>query len=223
MKKIFTMFFILMLVISLTACGNNNRTQESSKIKLQTADKSSTPKDNTSSSVVKNTKDNQMNSKKVKILIAYFSYEGHTRQVANWIHEQVGGDVFEIQTAAPYSSDYDTVVDQAKREQQENARPKLKAHIQNMEDYDVVFLGYPNWWNTIPMPMFTFMEEYNFSGKTIIPFCTNGGGGFGHGVEDMKSTLSDAKFLNGIEIRDSQVKDARDEVTQWVKSLNVIK
>lgn len=214
MKRIFTMFFLLILVISLAACGSNNRTQESNQVKVQTDDKSST---------TKNTKDNQTSSKKAKILVAYFSYQGHTRKVADWIHEQVGGDIFEIQTATPYSSNYDTVVNQAKREQQENARPKLKTHVQNMDEYDVVFLGYPNGWNTIPMPLLTFMQEYKFSGKTIIPFCTNGGGGFGHGVDDMKSTLSNAKFLKGIEIRDTHVKDAKDEVTQWLKGLNIAK
>ncbi|MDP4107405.1 MAG: flavodoxin [Bacillota bacterium] len=196
MKKLFKLTLAVLMVISLATCVWNQ---------ANAAGKASNG-----------------SAKKAKILVAYFSYQGHTRQVAKWIHEQVGGDIFEIQTVKPYSSNYDTTVDQAKREQQENARPKLKTHVNNMNDYNVVFLGYPNWWNTIPMPLFTFMEEYNFSGKTIIPFCTNGGGGFGSGVDDMKSTLSKAKFLKGIEIRDSHVKNAKDEVTRWVKGLNII-
>lgn len=223
MKKIFMMLLGIILVCSLVACGSNNRTQENSEPKLQVTDESNTSKNDTSFSTAKGTTDNKADTKKTKILVAYFSYEGHTRQVANWIHAQAGGDIFEIQTVTPYSSNYDAVVDQAKREQQENARPKLKTHIQNMDEYNVVFLGYPNWWNTIPMPLFTFMEEYNFSGKTIIPFCTNGGGGFGRGVNDMKATISNAKFLSGIEIRDSHVKDAKDEVTKWLNKLNIAK
>lgn len=223
MRKIFLIFLGLMLTISFTACGSNSRLQESSQSKPKVADESSTAKDNVSSTAKESTKDNKTDSKKGKILVAYFSYQGHTRQVADWIHEQVGGDIFEIQTDVAYSSNYDAVVDQAKREQQENARPKLKTHVANMDDYDVVFLGYPNWWNTIPMPLFTFMGEYNFSGKTIIPFCTNGGGGFGRGVEDMKSSLSNAKFQNGIEIRDTNVAKSKDEVTKWLKGLNMNK
>lgn len=223
MKKIFRTIILLMLAMSLVACSSNSGTKKSSQTQSKIADESNASKDNTSSSIEKSSKDNKNDSKKSKILVAYFSYQGHTRQVADWIQQQAGGDIFEIQPATSYSSDYDTTEAQAKREQQEKARPKLKTQVNNMDDYDVVFVGYPNWFNNMPMPVFTFLEQYNFSGKTIIPFCTNGGNGFGNGVKDMKSTLPNSKFLEGIQIRDNNVESSKDKVTQWINGLNLAK
>ena len=108
-----------------------------------------------------------------KILIAYFSHSGNTKVVANSIKENIGGDIFEIKTSLSYPTSYNAVVDKAKKEQNANDRPELISHVENMDSYNVIFIGYPNWWGTIPMAEFTFLEEYNFSGKTIIPFCTH--------------------------------------------------
>lgn len=117
-----------------------------------------------------------------RILIAYFSWGGNTRGIAEEIRRQTGADLFEITMVNPYSSDYNTVLDEAQRDQNAQARPELAAHIENMDEYDIVMLGYPNWWASIPMPVASFLEEYDFSGKTILPFCSHGGGRFGQSL-----------------------------------------
>jgi len=105
--------------------------------------------------------------------VVYFSRSGNTREIANQIHERVGGDIFEIQPEEPYPSNYDAVVKQAKQELESGYKPKLKAKIENIESYDVIFVGSPIWWGTIPAPVVTFLSEYDLSGKTIVPFCTH--------------------------------------------------
>ena len=113
-----------------------------------------------------------------KILIAYFSWGGNTEGIAEEIRRQTGADLFEITMVNPYSSDYNTVLDEAQRDQKAQARPELASHVENMEQYDTIMIGYPNWWASIPMPVASFLEEYDFSGKTILPFCSHGGGRF---------------------------------------------
>lgn len=99
------------------------------------------------------------------VLVAYFSWSGNTRGIARLLHQKIGGELVEIEPATPYSEDYNTCLEQAKRDQERAARPELKTHIADMTRYDVVFLGYPNWWATIPMPIASFLEQYDFSGK----------------------------------------------------------
>jgi flavodoxin len=107
--------------------------------------------------------------KSQKILVAYFSWGGNTRQMATQIQQQTGGDLFEIKTVKPYPGDYNECIDIAKKEQQANARPALVDAVKNWTDYDVVFIGYPNWWGTMPQALFTFLEAYDFSGKQLFP------------------------------------------------------
>ncbi|HOQ51880.1 MAG TPA: flavodoxin, partial [Candidatus Atribacteria bacterium] len=113
------------------------------------------------------------------ILIAYYSRSGNTRKLAQLIHQKVGGTVHEIQPEIPYPASYNATVEQAKKEIQAGFRPPLKTKIEHIEAYDTIFLGSPNWWSTIAPPVATFLEENDLSGKTIIPFCTHGGGGRG--------------------------------------------
>ena len=103
---------------------------------------------------------------------------GNVEYIARIIQETVGGDLFQIETVQQYPLDHDPLVDQAAREQDENARPALATRLENLDQYDTVFLGYPNWWGDMPQALYTFLEEYDFSGKTIIPFCPHGGSGF---------------------------------------------
>ena len=111
--------------------------------------------------------------------MAYFSHSGNTRVIANQIHESVGGDIFEIVAVDPYPRNYHEVVEQERKELREGYRPKLETKVENMESLDVVFIGYPNWWDTIPMPVAAFLSENDFSGKTIVPVCTNVGNRLG--------------------------------------------
>lgn len=158
-----------------------------------------------------------------KILIAYFSHSGNTREIANQIHKRVGGDIFEIQAIQSYPLDYDAVVAQAKQEQQAGARPKLKTRVKNIGSYQTVFVGYPNWWGTMPMPLFTFLAEYHFSGKTIVPFCTHEGSSLGESVEDLKELCPQSTVLEGLAVRGRDVRKAQNEVSRWLRKIGMVK
>jgi flavodoxin len=159
--------------------------------------------------------------KKVSALCAYFSHSGNTREIAHLIHEYVGGDVFEIVSADPYPGDYNEVVEQAQKELKQDYRPVLKTKVENMDLYDVIFVGYPNWWGTIPMPVTTFLSEYDFSGKTIVPFCTHEGSALGRSVADIKGLCPQSTILEGLPVRGSDVKNARNKVSGWLRELGM--
>lgn len=150
------------------------------------------------------------------ILIAYFSWGGNTRGIAEEIQAQTGADLFEIQLVEPYSTDYNTVLEQAQRDQNEQARPELSVHVENMEQYDTILLGYPNWWASIPMPIASFLEEYDFSGKTIVPFCSHGGGRFGQSLTAITKLVPDAVLGEGLAISYSGGSTMPDDVAEWL-------
>ncbi len=158
-----------------------------------------------------------------KILVAYFSHSGNTREIATQIHERVGGDIFEIRAVHSYPSEYSECVDVAKREQQNDERPELAAEVADMASYDVVFLGYPNWWGTMPMPCFTFLGKYDLSGKTVVPFCTHEGSRLGRSVRDITRLCPKATVLEGLAVRGSSVKSAQDDVAGWLRKLGMIR
>jgi flavodoxin len=158
-----------------------------------------------------------MNSENSKTLIAYFSHSGNTHIIAREIQNNLGGDLFEIVTVTPYPQDYNTVVNVAKREQNANSRPKLAAKVENMASYNLVFIGYPNWWGTMPMAVFNFLEQYDFSGKTILPFCTHEGSQLGNSEKDIARLCPKATVLNGLAIRGSHVNAAQGSVANWLR------
>lgn len=154
-----------------------------------------------------------------KPLVAYYSETGHTRDVANAIHKLVGGDIIRIETVKPYPTDYDTLTKVAKEEQANNARPEIKTKVPNIDEYGVIFLGYPNWWSSMPMPVYTFVEQNGLDGKTIAPFDTHGGGGLGHSVEDLKKIAPKAKILKPLAVRSSHASSAGEDVRKWIEGL----
>lgn len=158
------------------------------------------------------------NSESGKILIAYFSWGGNTKGVAEEIQRQTGADLFEITMVNPYSSDYNTVLDEAQRDQNAQARPELASHIDNMDEYDTVMIGYPNWWASIPMPIASFLEEYDFSGKTILPFCSHGGGRFGQSLTAIAKLAPDATMGEALSIHYSGGSELASDVTEWLSS-----
>lgn len=117
-----------------------------------------------------------------KALIVYFSWSGNTRGIAKKIKSITGADIAELELEKPYSRNYNTCLDEALSDQKKRARPKLKNSFENLGDYGSILLGYPNWWASIPMPIATFLESYDFKGKAIIPFCSHGGGRLGQSV-----------------------------------------
>ena len=151
-------------------------------------------------------------------MVAYFSYSGTTRTVANAISERTGGDLFEIAVQDGYSNVYT----ESNREIRKDERPALKDTVEHMDEYDIVFVGYPNWNADLPMPLYTFLEEYDFSGKTIIPFNTHGGSGFSRTVQTISELQPNATVRSdGLSISRNDVEGAESEVVNWVQSLNL--
>jgi len=155
-----------------------------------------------------------------KILVAYFSHSGNTCEIANQIHKSAGGDIFEIQAVKPYPDDYDAVVQQAKQELKSGHIPALKTKIENIKSYDLVFIGYPNWCGTIPATVRAFLSEYDFSEKTIIPFCTHEGSGLGRSSADISKLCPKSTLLDGVAVRGGDVKTAQSKVSDWLKKIS---
>ena len=141
---------------------------------------------------------------------------GNTEVAAKMIWEITGGDLFEIQTVKPYPLDYTETTKVAREEKRNNARPKLVEQLQNLEEYDTLILGFPNWWNTPPMAVFTFLEAYDFAGKTILPFCTHEGSGLGASERDIARICPSAKVGKGLAIRGGSVKGSADAIKAWL-------
>ena len=152
------------------------------------------------------------------ILIAYFSWSGNTENVAGAIREKTGADIIELNPVEPYSSNYNEVLDEAQEDMNNDERPELANHIENMEQYDTILLGYPNWWATIPMPVASFLEEYDFSGKTIIPFCSHGGGGFGQSITDISKLAPNSKIGEGLSIHYSGGSSLESDIDNWLET-----
>ena len=156
-----------------------------------------------------------------KVLVAYFSHSGSTREVVIQIGELAGGDVFEVATANPYPSDYNKVLEIARRELSEGKMPELKARVENIASYDIVFIGYPIWCGTIPMAVAKFLSECDLSGKTIVPFCTHGGGGAGRSFSDVKKLCPGSVVLEGLSLKGSEVKNATPRISEWLHKIGI--
>ena len=151
------------------------------------------------------------------ILVVFYSHSGVTKKVAEQIHAKVGGDIHEIVEQNPYPRDYNTVVEQAKREIAQGYRPPLKSEVTDLGKYDVIFIGSPNWWSTIALPVATFLMSADFTDKTVIPFITHGGGGLNRTVSDIKKLAQGATVLDGFDANNAA------RLSAWLKSLNVLK
>ena len=154
-------------------------------------------------------------------LVVYFSWSGNTENVANAIAEQTGADIFEIVPEEAYIDDYDALLDIASQEKQSGARPAIAGSIEDIARYDVVYVGYPNWWSDMPMILYTFFDSYDLSGKTIAPFCTSGGSGLSGTVDSIKGLEPDAEVLEGLHIGSSAASDPGAAVSAWLESLDI--
>lgn len=142
---------------------------------------------------------------------------GNTEVAAEMIQEIVGGDIFKIDQVESYSKGYNTCIQEARVDQNKNARPILKETLDSIDEYDLIYLGYPNYWNTMPMAVFTFLEAYDFSGKTIKPFCTHEGSGMGKSVEDIEKLCPHANVLKGLAIHGGDVNNSFNLIESWCK------
>lgn len=185
-----------------------------------------------------------VNSGTSNILIAYFSVMetdgvdtvggasrvavdgevlGNNEYMAKLIQKETGGDLFEIKTVQNYPTTHEPLLQFAYDEKAENARPELSATIDHLDQYDTIFLGYPNWNADLPMPLYTFLEEYDFSGKTIIPFNTHGGSGFSRTISTIKSLQPNAEVLDdGLSISRNSMDKAPSQVSKWIKKLGMV-
>lgn len=147
---------------------------------------------------------------------------GNNQYIAQIVQQQVGGDLFSIETVQEYPTTHEPLLDFAYEEKADNARPELATHIENPDSYDVIFLGFPNWNADLPMPLYTFLEEYDFSGKTIIPFTTHGGSGFSRTIQTIAELQPGAEVLtDGLSISRNSVSGAESEVIDWVNGLGL--
>jgi flavodoxin len=152
-----------------------------------------------------------------KILVAYFSWGGNTRGIARQIQQKTGGDLFEIECVQPYSGNYNTCLDEALRDQRANARPALKTHVSSMVQYDVILLGYPNWWASIPAPIVSFLDEYDLAGKTIIPFCSHGGGRFGQSLTAIAKLEPQARIGDALSVHYAGGGSLANDIAAWLR------
>lgn len=171
-----------------------------------------------------------------KSLSAYFSRKGNnyvgggivnlpignTEVVARKIQGLTGGDLFRIQTVTPYPEDYTEATRVAQDELSGNARPELAEMVADMDYYEVIYLGYPNWWGTMPMAVCTFLDSYDLSGKTIVPYCTHEGSGLGSSERDIKRLCPTAKVLSGLAIKGGAVGKADKDLANWLKRLGLL-
>ena len=149
-------------------------------------------------------------------------FVGNAEYLARMAQEATGGDLFLIQTVETYPSDYRETTNVASEEQDDNARPALATHVENMDQYDTIVLIYPNWWGTLPQPLFTFLEEYDFSGKTILPLCTHEGSRMGSSEGAIAQMCPDAILLSGLAVRGSDASSAQADVEAWINESGVL-
>lgn len=236
MPRAFSFLLIAVMLFTLTSCGKaddtQNKTEQGNRQQIAEASDGST--ENTASSNISDNSD-------AKILIAYFtaaensgvdaissaSYTtvggnavGRVRAVADMIQAQTGGELFSIQTANIYPADGGELIDQAADEQDEDFRPELTSHIENLDDYDVIFVGYPTWWYDMPMALYSFFEEYDFSGKTIIPFNVHNGSRFSGTISTIQELEPGATVIeDGFTVSEHDVADAGADVVDWLNGL----
>lgn len=227
MKKLTAMLLCAVTAFSLAACGSQDQEQET---QTQTETQTEAQSENTEA-----VNDN--------ILIAYFGVPetdgtdteagasrvavdgevlGNNEYIAQIIQQETGGDLFAIETVQEYPGTHEELLEFAYEELQEGARPELATQIENLDGYDTIFLGFPNWNADLPMPLYTFLEEYDFSGKTIIPFTTHGGSGFSGTIRTIESLQPDAEVMeDGLSVSRNSVEGVQNDVIDWVSGLNL--
>ena len=248
MKKFAAFFLCAGMMFSLAACSDNT-TQTETAPPPSTAsitsgtDESIADESVSDESIADEASQTEDTAEDKKILIAYFSVPetdgvdtvagasrvvvegevlGNNQYVAQLIQQEVGGDLFRIETVQEYPGSHDPLLDFAYNEKAENARPELSSQIENLDSYDVIFLGYPNWNADLPMPLYTFLEENDFSGKTIIPFTVHGGSGFSRTISTIAELQPEATVLeDGLSISRNSVAEVQDDVSSWIAGLGI--
>lgn len=240
MKKIVAIMLACMLMSALTACKSKENTpgessvpeprmsetlrtdaENKSETEEETEDKTGEKtEENTSPADTSEAATNPADTAKTA-LVVYFSWSGNTESVAAEIQRQTGADIFRLVPVEPYTDDYDALLDIAREEQRNGERPAISGSIENFDSYETVYLGFPNWWSDMPMILYTFLDEYDLSGKTIVPFVTSGGSGFSNTIGTIKSMEPDAEVLDGLSLGSAQAGDPGDAVAGWLSGLGL--
>ncbi len=241
MNKMILIFLTIILALTMTACGSQSSEESTQKTTNDLKKEVQEAIEEAETTTEKN-----KIGQSQKILIAYFTWADNTQvdnpeevdtdastsasvlapgnaaMMAQWIQEEVGGDLFSIQVKEPYSSDYDECLNRAADEKAEDDRPELKTQIENIDSYDTIFLGFPNWWYTIPMAVHSFIDSYDFGGKIIIPFVTHGTGGLANCITDLKGALPDStKVLEPVGIYRDDVSSGQSTIREWIQGLDI--
>lgn len=224
MKKILTILLALTMSFALVACGTG---EESAEIEESSQ--------NEEMSV-----DSSKQGDGTNVLIAYFTWAenavldedidvvtspsvvvpGNVQELATWVQEETGGDIFSIRVTDPYPSDWDACLERANEERGNNARPELQENVENIDQYDIVFLGYPNWWYGVPMALLSFLEQNDLSGKDVYLFCSHGTGGLANSVEQIAEASPEAILSDNIfDCYEEEAASSEDEIRSWVNDL----
>ncbi len=233
MKKFFFVFLTAVMFFSVAACDtteNDNSTSGSTETETPISE----------SETLGSGKETGGEAQGGNILVAYFSWAdnavladdvdavsspsvippGNVQQLAGWVQEETGGDLFPIRITDPYPSDWDECLSRANQERGDNARPDLAENVDNMDQYDTVFLGYPNWWYGVPMALLSFLEQNDFSGKQIYLFCSHGTGGLANSVELITEAIPDAAISDNIfDCYEEDASSSQEAIQSWVTEL----
>lgn len=227
MKKLLSIFMVCTILFCLTACSSNRTSSVESPpaSDAQTAapaEESEQPTQPSEQELESSNSDSKEAG--TNTLVVYFSATGNTKAVAEKLAEMQDADLYEIVPEEPYSDEdlnYNDRSTRATAEQNdENARPTISGSIDNIDDYDVIYIGYPIWWGDMPRILYTFIDTYDLSGKIIAPFCTSGGSGLLGTAGTIAAMEPDATVLEGLHISDSSVSGAESEISQWISSIS---
>ena len=229
---------VMVFVLSLTACGNSNQAERGNT--NDTAGQGN-PEAEQKDSATQEKKSEGTVPKDGKVLVAYFAVaensdvdaissasvsdvngetKGRMTALAEMIQEKTGGELFSIETSVKYPGDIGKLIDYAQEEQDKDARPELTSHIDNLNDYSVIFVGFPTWWYDLPQIMYSFFDEYDLSGKTIIPFNSHNGSQFSGTIETIQKLEPDAEVVtDGFTINERNVPDAKGDIDEWLSGL----
>lgn len=232
MKKRFGILAALFTIFVLSACGNTeNESQDSSTAELKSEDSAPVapaPEKFRKSLVVyfsmpeTNDPENMTEEEENSAVVIDGKVLGNTQYVAQTIQERVGVDMFRIEPEKAYPTDHDELVDLASEEQEDKARPALKEKIETIDQYETIFLGYPNWWGDMPMILYSFLDETDLAGKTIIPFNTHGGSGFSDTINSIKKEEPDATVIeDGYSVNRDDAADSKEAVIEWLNDLKI--
>ena len=238
----------VLLVLSFAACaGNQQEEQPASAEATEQSQSASVQEEEEPASTEQqpeepaSSTEQPSNAQESGVLVAYFSWAdnavidgevdavaspsvtapGNVQQLAQWVSERTGGDRFSIQVTEPYSSDWDACLERANQERAEDARPELTASVEQLERYDTVFLGYPNWWYGVPMALLSFLEENDLSDKQVYLFCSHGTGGLASSVEQIDEALPDSTALseNIFDVYEEDASSSQQDILAWLEEL----